>query len=400
MQVKKKSGSLKCPACGKKNIKVADHFKFRDFDGSLFNMEADFGLCGNCGFVRVMVPFDDAQISDHYTHHSLYNSLSGIGVGGSTTEDIVRYKQYLSILDGLEKKSESLADIGCSRGGFLKYLRREAGCEKKLTGIDVDIQALTSLKGEDIDVVQGSALSLNLDNDSLDLAFYNHILEHILDIDGVLLEMVRVMSDGGYALIEVPDATGYSEFRVHDFYWAGMKEHVNHFTPMALCSLLNRHGIEVMRVARNKFPMKGDTHYPSLIVVARIRKNANVPPPCFEVNRGEGRWFSTYMGQERQFAAKTRHNLEAFLEGRKNPVIWGIGLEFFNLLALDVLPINPGTTLLDSNSAKQAQTISNCRILAPNNTLLREPMICAAPLSRQAIIEQACAWGVNQIFCI
>jgi SAM-dependent methyltransferase len=322
MQVQKKFGSLKCPACGKEDIQVADHFKYRDFDGSLFNMEADFGLCRNCGFVRVMVPFDDAQISDHYTHHSLYNSLSGVGVGGSTTEDIVRYKHYLSILAGLENKSGAIADIGCSSGGFLKYLRREAGYEKKLTGIDLDTRALASLKDEGIDAVQGSALSLNLSNDSLDLAFYNHILEHILDIDSVLSEMVRVMMDGGHALIEVPDATAYSESRVHDFYWAGMKEHVNHFTPMALCNLLSRRGIEIVRVARNKFPMKGGVHYPSLIVVARIIKNGKAHHPRFGTERGDVHWLSAYMNQERKFAARTRSNLKTFLEGRSILICW------------------------------------------------------------------------------
>lgn len=132
----------KCPACRQENLSRADHFKFRDFDGSLFNMEVDFGLCGHCGFVRALVPFGDEQISDHYANHSLYGSLGGVGVGGSTREDILRYEQYLYLLDTIVQKSGSIADVGCSSGGFLSYLRHVIGYEGKLTGIDVDMRAL------------------------------------------------------------------------------------------------------------------------------------------------------------------------------------------------------------------------------------------------------------------
>ena len=390
--------SLKCPACRNENIKVVDHFKYRDFDGSLFNIEADLGACGGCGFVRVGVPFDDEQISVHYACHSLYNSLGGVGVGGSTAEDIVRYRQYLSILDGIEERSESIADIGCSNGGFLKYLRDNSRRGKKLTGIDVDMRALSSLEG--IDAVQGNARNLNLADDSLDLAFYTHVIEHILDIDGVLSEMTRVVSKDGHVLIEVPDATGYSESRVHDFYWIGMKEHVNHFTPKSLCCALHRHGIEVRRVARSKFPVRGGVYYPSLIVLAKVVKKKELEPWAME--SGDPSWLPQHMSREREFAAKTRHNLEAFLSHAGKPVVWGIGLEYFNLLALDVLPVDYAAMLVDSNLAKQSQTVSGSPVLAPSLAPLGKPLICMAPLSWLPIVEQACALGFDkkEIFCI
>ena len=393
-----KDDMFKCPACGKGNIESVDHFRWRDFDGSLFNMAADLGLCTECGFVRVGVPFGDEQITDHYASHSFYPYLGGVGVGGSTAEDVVRYERYLAILGTVADQSVSIADVGCAKGGLLNYLGAHSGAGKRLVGIDVDRGALDSLTG--IDAVYGNALSLDLDSGSLDLALYTHVIEHVMDVDRVLSEMTRVVVKGGHVLVEVPDATGYSADRVHDFYWIGMKEHVNHFTPTALCSLLGRHGLEVERVVRSRLPVIGGAHYPSLIVLARMVDKKGWEPRT-EAS-GEATWLARHMKQERLLAAKTRHNLEAFLCRGGEPVVWGVGLEYFNLLAQGVLPTDRASILLDSNPRKQSQTVAGCRVLAPERAPLGSPLICSASLSWRSIVEHASALGFDkkEIFCI
>lgn len=393
-----KRDMFKCPACGKGNIESVDHFRWRDFDGSLFNMAADLGLCAECGFVRVCVPFDDEQISEHYASHSLYTSLSGVGVGGSTAEDVARYERYLAILGTVVDQSASIADVGCAKGGLLNYLGAHSGAGKRLVGIDVDRRALDLLSG--IETVHGNALSLDLDSGSLDLAFYIHVIEHVMDVDRVLSEMTRVVAKGGYVLVEVPDAMGYSAARVHDFYWIGMKEHVNHFTPAALCSLLDRHGLEVERVVRSRLPMIGGACYPSLIVLARVAGRRQSERRTAE--KGDATWLSLHLGRERLFAAKTQHNLAAFLGSGGKPVVWGIGLEYFNLLAQGVLPTDFASILLDSNPRKQSQTVSGCCVLAPELAPLGNPLICSASLSWPSIVEHASALGFDRkdIFCI
>lgn len=389
-----------CPACRKEQLQIVDSFRFRDFDGSIFNMEADFASCAHCGFVRVLVPFSDADIAEHYRNESLYSSLSGVGVGGLTPQDMDRYEQYVGILDGILGKSASVGDIGCASGGLLKYLRHHVGFRGKLTGVDVDTRALSALNDADIHAVEGSALHLNLAPGALDLVFYTHIYEHILDLDRIADQMKRVLSDGGYAFIEVPDAPNYCKARVHDFFWLGMKEHVNHFSADALCSLLQRHGMEIHDVHRMQFPMKGGAFYPSLIVVARARKGAAAGQ--FSLARSEPDWFRQHMAWERGFAAKTRSNIDAFFAEKSGAAIWGIGLEFFNLLAQGVLRLDPDTVLLDSNAAKQAHTVSGCRILDPRNAPRREWLLCTSQMSWQPIVQNACAIGYDRrrIFCI
>ena len=389
---------FKCPACGEGNIESVDRFKWRDFDGSLFNMVADLGLCAECGFVRVCVPFGDKEISGYYACHSLHASLGGVGNGGSTVEDFMRYEHYLAILGTVTDQATSIADVGCAKGGLLNYIKEHSRAGKRLLGIDVDRAALDSLAG--IDAVHGNALSLDLDSESLDLALYINVIEHVMDVDRVLSEMRRVVVKGGYVLIEVPDAAGYSAARVHDFYWIGIKEHVNHFTPAALCRLLDRHGIEVERVVRSRLPMIGGVYYPSLIVLARVVGRGL----CERRKEGQGdaTWLAKHMKQERLFAAKTRHNLESFLSRGGEPAVWGIGFEYFNLLALDALPTESARILIDSNPRKQSQTVSGCHVLAPERALLGNRLICSASLSWRSIVEHASALGFDkkEIFCI
>lgn len=388
-----------CPACKKSQLHVSGRFGFRDFDASLFNMNADFASCAHCGFVRVLVPFSDADICEHYKNDSLYSSLSGVGVGGLTPQDVARYEQYADILKDILKQSESIADIGCASGGLLKYLRDHMSFAGTLTGVDVDTRCLSSLSDSGIRAVEGSALNLALPENSVDLIFYTHVYEHILELDGVVEQMKRVLTSDGYAFIEVPDGPHYSQARVHDFFWLGTKEHVNHFSPDALGCLLNRHGMAIHAVHRTQFPMKGGAFYPSLIVVARATKGSAA---SFVPAQNELDWFQQHMRWELAFAAKTRNNIHAFLSGKPDAAIWGIGFEFFNLISTDALKITADTILFDSNVAKQALTIEGCRIRPPCDIGRQMPLLCTSQMSWQPILEQALRLGFERdsIFCI
>ena len=146
--------------------------------------------------------------------------------------------------------------------------------------------------------------------------------------------------------------------------------------------------------------MIGGVHYPSLIVLARMADKTGLEPTA--AAGGEVTWLAQYMKRERLFAAKTRHNLEAFLSRGVEPVVWGIGLEYFNLLALDVLPTSFASILIDSNPRKQSLTVAGCRVLAPERAPLGSPLICSASLSWQSVVERASTLGFDkrEIFCI
>ena len=146
--------------------------------------------------------------------------------------------------------------------------------------------------------------------------------------------------------------------------------------------------------------MRGGVYYPSLIILAWVANKTGLEP--WTTEPGDAGWLPQYLRREREFSAKTRHNLDAFMSHRSDPVIWGMGLEYFNLLANEVLPVDSSTILVDSNSAKQALTVSGCPVCAPAQVLIGKPLICTASLSWRPIVEQARALGfdINELCCI
>jgi ubiquinone/menaquinone biosynthesis C-methylase UbiE len=63
----------------------------------------------------------------------------------------------------------------------------------------------------DIEVKVGNAFSLPIADSSTDLISYFHVLEHILDVDSILIEATRVLKENGHILVEVPDANNYGQ---------------------------------------------------------------------------------------------------------------------------------------------------------------------------------------------
>jgi len=100
-------------------------FPYKDFDHSVFNFVGTLAVCHDCGFVRVISGLSDEDISRHYATDCLYSELTGVGVGGDSKEDLIRYEYYTEIVKKHLNISHarSIIDIGCSRGGYLKHLR-------------------------------------------------------------------------------------------------------------------------------------------------------------------------------------------------------------------------------------------------------------------------------------
>ena len=134
-------------------------------------------------------------------------------------ENIQKFKCYINILVNAGLSDTTITDVGCGRGGFLLWLKKNnwnANC----LGIDIDFKSIPN--SNDISGVQethggiafqeGRAIDLPFPNGSQSLLTYFHVLEHIVDLNTVLKEAHRVLRETGYVLIEVPDAEKYKDF--------------------------------------------------------------------------------------------------------------------------------------------------------------------------------------------
>ncbi len=95
-------------------------------------------------------------------------------------------------LDGL-----SALDVGCS-AGFIADSLASAGA--RTTGVDIDEPGLAKARarfGDQVDFRLGRGEALPLDDESVDVVVLNHIYEHVVDPEGVLADIRRVLRPGG-----------------------------------------------------------------------------------------------------------------------------------------------------------------------------------------------------------
>jgi SAM-dependent methyltransferase len=388
---------MNCVVCGSKT-KIIGQFPFADFDLSILNFTGTLFECGACGFVRVQSQLSDVAFAEHYATDCLYSEMSGVGVGGDTPEDLHRYKYYLDLIRHHRLSTYALVDVGCSQGGFLKFLRSQDEGAHAI-GVEIDQKSAMKLRETGIAIRLGDALNLPFENNSRDILCYFHVLEHIYDFDAVLAEASRTLKPAiGVAIIEVPDAARYMDARVGTGFWLGMKEHVNHFTSMALQIACKRHGLEVVAFHRTLMPMKGNTNYPSLVAIlyktpiARVSDEDSVDP--FAVGQ--------YLRREIEFTNHLVNNIRRFSAEYDNIVFWGISLEFFNIYANGGVDMSKPVTLVDSNMGKQGKKVSGIEVIAPDCVRPSGGLVCCSYLSRESIMSAAekLGWNKADIFAI
>jgi len=388
-----------CPACHSSRISFLADFPIRDFDGMIFNTVTEIWNCASCGFSRMESALTDTDIADHYAQDSIYSVLAGVGVGGNSQPDAHRYEYFYNIIRENGLNSGSIADIGCSRGGFLKYMAN-ADQNLDLAGVDLDYQSLSQLQHPAVKKYHGSAFELPFEDESLDLLTYFDVLEHILDVDAIVAEAARTLKSDGHVLIEVPDAAKYHtpENRIGAHFWLAIKEHVNHFTPGSLEKIFSRCGFNISSVHRTTLPMKSGFPFPSLIIVASKADSYRAPLQDSHAIYA----MKSYVEKESISMQEELNNLTAFMNKYKKICFWGIGLEFFNLVAHGVMErCYANVKLFDANDKKHGMKIDGRIVQAPPLSP-SGGLVCCSFMSNTAIRNAAMkiGWARDDIYMI
>lgn len=112
------------------------------------------------------------------------------------------------------KPTANVLVAGCGKGHEALFICKDLGA--KLTGIDVDQQwEPVETWGADIpdfELLVGSVLELPFADDSFDVIFYHHVIEHVSNPARSLRELARVLRPGGAIYIGTPNrhrAVGY-----------------------------------------------------------------------------------------------------------------------------------------------------------------------------------------------
>lgn len=116
-----------------------------------------------------------------------------------------RCETIVEFLDA--QPGDLVLDCGCGYGFTLRVLRDLT--KAHLVGLDLQrdrVETVRERLGNEVRLVQGSALNLPFRNDAVDKAVSSEVLEHLPDDRAALAELFRVLRPGGTLVVTVPSA--------------------------------------------------------------------------------------------------------------------------------------------------------------------------------------------------
>jgi ubiquinone/menaquinone biosynthesis C-methylase UbiE len=150
-----------------------------------------------------------AQVGQEAKTAKTREARYGLGTSSATSiDDFAVEKRKRQILKYISLKEKTILDIGCGNGLYTIAL---ASLVKNSVGVDIRSKVLieatkskTRLDGN-TEFIRASAENLPLRDSTFDVVLLVEMLEHVQSEEMTLNEANRVLKDGGYLVIYVPN---------------------------------------------------------------------------------------------------------------------------------------------------------------------------------------------------
>lgn len=209
-----------CPVCGNESI---DKFqmKYAVPDGWELPELYTWRLC-KCGFIWADNEATQETYNAYYRNHYIQNM---------DMHDYRRLDNLSYAIFSMFSKELKVIDYGGGNEYLVHKLRKYGFNQVSVCNVDDKLE-------------------------SCDLIIASQVVEHIYDLDGMMKNFIDNLKDGGFIIVETPDALNYSkrEFPpLLDYY----PTHINHFSATQLNYLFARYGFS------NNFLMGGIEYKPT-----------------------------------------------------------------------------------------------------------------------------------------
>ena len=322
-----------CPICKKINEKAGD-LQFLEVDKTS-PLNLDYYIC-SCSFMY----YRFENISKTYSENNKYVNRN-TGSGADISFDVKRLSNsYNNIFKNLTD-CETLLDIGCNNGAFLKVIK-ENNKKVRLYGSDVEISENKNdeLTKEGIKVLK----TVNIDDFkvSFDFISINHVLEHIDDINSFVDQLNNVISYKGKIYIEVPDASRYLDFYFQPFSYFDL-EHINHFNIKNLGLFLKLKGFKIIEKFSLDIDMSNNIKYPAIGILIEKEQNAD-----FHINQNPDFINNKLI----QYIEKSKNELNnySYREAFEGKVLFGVGANTLRTIGLLNKDVKKVKYFVDNNS--------------------------------------------------
>ncbi|MEO5644707.1 MAG: class I SAM-dependent methyltransferase [Bacteroidia bacterium] len=219
--------------------------------------------CDQCGFVRVAPLPGVKQLEEFYNqtrtegdNKSLRKKLLGAFMGEANNPKRDYFGQVLAKVSTLVNKTKfDILEIGAGFGYFIHYANTSG---HKAIGTEMT-REYAEMSSEDLNGkiihVEGDRYADHFAPASVDLIYMEHVFEHVLHPQELLVQIKRMLKPGGVFFVAVPNINSMSsKFFGKHWSWGAPPDHLYFYNPENLSLLLQRNGFEIIDVSAKDYP--------------------------------------------------------------------------------------------------------------------------------------------------
>lgn len=163
-----------------------------------------------------------------------------------------RFAKQISEIE-LTKKGGNLLDVGCGVGLFLESMIETARFKWKLYGEDINErlirEAKIRLSRKVSNLSLGRLTSLSFRKDFFDCVTCFDVLEHDSQLESTLKEIRKILRSSGLLIIQSPNQFSVMAYLCGAAWdWWAIPDHIFHFNPRSLSSILKRQGFHIRKI--------------------------------------------------------------------------------------------------------------------------------------------------------
>ena len=189
---------------------------------------------------------DNKELNFFYQNNYLNNDkkLSNMGMDVGSKDVIERFhhdREYDEIVKYLDEhfnnRNIKILDVGCGKGEFLKYLKKEGF--DSLYGTELN----SNIIAPGINIFNCGFLDFHTD-EKFDFITMTNVLEHIIPVNQFIQKSYYLLNDNGRIRIQVPNDLSYTQYCALKekekpiFYFFCPPEHINYFDFESIKALL------------------------------------------------------------------------------------------------------------------------------------------------------------------
>jgi len=136
-------------------------------------------------------------------------------------------------------------DIGCATGLLLKHMK-EKGWRTK--GVEICREsARYGIRMFGLDIFIGTLHEASFPDKYFDVVHFSHVIEHVPDPKGMLLEVRRIVKKAGHVIITTPNVNGMQARFARTEWRSAIPDHIYLFSKKSLRRLLDITGFRVVK---------------------------------------------------------------------------------------------------------------------------------------------------------